>query len=174
MAEGQWYSCLAPELEAMRVTARAACHSHATLAPDRRGAVAPMLARLFANIAEDCFIEAPFHCSYGVNTSLGASVYLNAGCVILDSGPVSIGRGTMCGPGVQIYTADHHRDPAERAKGIERALPVTIGADVWVGGGAIILPGVTVGAGAIIGAGSVVTRDVMPGTCVLGNPARAR
>jgi maltose O-acetyltransferase len=75
---------------------------------------------------------------------------------------------------VQLYAADHPRDVATRRSGLELGKPVTIGADVWIGGGAIVLPGVTVGDGAIIGAGSVVTRDVAPGTTVVGNPARAR
>ena len=78
----------------------------------------------------------------------------------------------MLGPHVQIYCADHHRDPKLRGQLIERALPVNIGQDVWIGGGAIILPGVTIGDGAIVGAGSVVTKDVAPGVTVVGNPAR--
>lgn len=118
-------------------------------------------------------MEAPFHCAYGHNITLGRNVYLNAGCVILDTGPVRIGDGSMIGPAVQIYCADHHRDVEKRAAGLERALPVTLGRDVWVGGGAIVLPGVTLGDGAIVGAGAVVTRDVAAGARVAGNPARA-
>jgi len=78
----------------------------------------------------------------------------------------------MLGPAVQIYCAEHHLDPAPRAQGIEIAKPVTIGRDVWIGGGAILLAGITIGDGAIVGAGSVVTRDVPPGLTVVGNPAR--
>ena len=78
----------------------------------------------------------------------------------------------MLGPAVQIYCADHHRDPVKRAAGLEQARPVTIGEDVWIGGGAIILPGVTIGDRAIVGAGSVVTKDVPEGATVRGNPAR--
>ncbi len=76
MMSGQWYSCLDPDLEAMRATARAACHAHRIMAPEDRGAMAPSLARLLAYTGPGCFIEAPFHCSYGVNTTLGAGVYL--------------------------------------------------------------------------------------------------
>lgn len=157
----------------MRAAARVACHAHNTMQPGARGGLAPSLRQLFALVSDGCFVEAPFHCSYGVNISLGANVYLNAGCTFLDSAAVTVGSGTMCGPGVQIYTADHHRDPARRAEGIERAVPVTIGSDVWIGGSAIVLPGVTIGDAAIVGAGSVVTRDVAPGARVVGNPARA-
>ena len=103
------------------------------MAPDDRGACAPPLSALFARFGADCFVEAPFHCSYGVNLHLGDQVYLNAGCTVLDSAPVVIGDRSMLGPGVQVYCADHHRDPEKRAAGLERALPVTIEADVWIG-----------------------------------------
>ena len=76
--------------------------------------------------------------------------------------------------GVQILTADHPRDPVQRRAGLEFGRPVTIGADVWIGAGAIVLPGVSIGEGAIVGAGAVVTRDVAAGITVIGNPARAR
>lgn len=174
MAAGQWYSCLDPALAAMRQDARRACHEHRVMDPEARGPMAPALRDLFAQVGADCMVEAPFHCAYGVHITFGAGVYLNAGCVILDSAPVAIGDGTMLGPGVQIYCADHHRDPAKRRAGIERALPVAIGADVWIGGGAILMPGLTVGDGAIVGAGAVVTRDVAPGATVMGSPARPR
>ncbi|MBM9596405.1 sugar O-acetyltransferase [Rhodobacteraceae bacterium MCCB 386] len=162
-----------PELDALRVEARRAVHRHNTMEPDSRGACAPDLAALFAGIGRGVFIEAPLHVAYGRNLTLEDGVYINAGCVILDTAPVRIGRRTMLGPLVQIYCADHHRGRAERLKGLERALPVTIGSEVWIGGGAIVLPGVTIGAGAIVGAGAVVTRDVPPEGRVVGNPARA-
>ena len=117
-------------------------------------------------------IRPPFHCDYGYNISLGDGVFLNFNCVILDVVAVRIGDRTQIGPGVQILAADHPRDAATRATGLEFGRPVTIGADVWIGGGAIIVPGVTVGDGAIIGAGAVVTRDVPPGATAVGNPAR--
>ena len=172
MAAGEWYSCLDAELDALRLTAREAVHQHNTMSPAARGSMAPALRALFGAVADDVFIEAPFHCSYGINTSLGARVYLNAGCTILDSGRVTIGEGTMLGPSVQIYCAEHHKDADLRGQGLEVARPVTIGADVWIGGGAIILGGVTIGDGAIVGAGAVVTKDVPAGAVVAGNPAR--
>jgi maltose O-acetyltransferase len=172
VADGRWYSCMTPELEALRDTARQACWRHTTMDPALRGRCAPELAALFAAIGEGVFLEAPFHVAYGRNLALGDGVYINAGCVVLDTAPVRIGRRTMLGPAVQIYCADHARGLDERRRGLERALPVTIGEEVWIGGGAILLPGITVGDGAIVGAGAVVTRDVAPGVRVVGNPAR--
>lgn len=172
MRAGAWYCCLTDELEEMRRAARRAVHQHNTLAPDERGAVAPLLRSLFAEVADDAMIEAPFHCSYGVNLHLGPQVYLNAGCVVLDSAPVRIGARSMLGPGVHIYCAEHHHDPALRGQGIEIARPVTLGADVWIGGRAVIMAGVRIGDGAIVAAGAVVTRDVAAGAKVAGVPAR--
>lgn len=172
MMRGAWYDGRDPALEALRATARRAMHAHRSLPPETRGAMAPDLKALLGSVGPDCFIEAPFHASYGCNIHLGAGVYLNAGVTILDSAAVTVGDRTMIGPAAQIYCADHHRDPAHRSAGIERGLPVTIGAQVWIGGAAVILPGVTIGDGAIIAAGAVVTRDVAAGAMVRGTPAR--
>jgi maltose O-acetyltransferase len=173
MAAGAWYCCVDPELERLRARAREAVHEHNTMPPDRRGAIAPKLKQLLAEVGVDVFIEAPFHCAYGFNIRLGRGVYLNAGCAILDTAPVRIGQATMLGPQVQIYCAEHHKQARKRQAGLEIARPVEIGANVWVGGGAIILGGVRIGDDAIVGAGAVVTRDVAPGATVVGNPARA-
>lgn len=171
MASGDWYTCLDDELDALRATARAACHQHNTCHPENRGAMAPDLAQLLRH--PDAMIEAPFHCAYGINIQLGPQTYLNAGCTILDCATVSIGAQSQLGPNVQIYCAEHHKDPVKRCvDGLEIAKPVTIGDRVWIGGGAIVLAGVTIGDGAVIGAGSVVTRDVAAGQVVVGNPAR--
>ena len=123
-------------------------------------------------LGKGSMIRPPFHCDYGTNIRIGAGVFVNFNCVILDVVEVRIGDGVQIGPCVQILTADHPRDPAERATGIEWGRSVTIRRNVWIGGGAILLPGVTIGDDALIGAGSVVTRDVPPGATVVGNPAR--
>ena len=123
-------------------------------------------------VGDGAVIRPPFHCDYGYNISLGKGVFLNFNCVILDVVKVTIGDGTQIGPGVQILTADHPRDPVQRRAGLEFGRPIAIGANVWIGGGALILPGVTVGDDVIIGAGAVVTREVRAGATVVGNPAR--
>ncbi len=174
IADGRWYSCATPELGALRDDARQACWRHATMDSAQRGACAPELAALFAAFGEGAFIEAPFHTAYGRNITLGDEVYINAHCVILDTAPVRIGRRAMLGPAVQIYCADHAHGIEERRLGLERALPVSIGEEAWIGGGAILLPGISVGDGAVVGAGAVVTRNVAPGTLVVGIPARPK
>lgn len=133
---------------------------------------APLLAQLLAAAGPGSVIRPPFFCDYGYNIHLGQGVFLNFNCVLLDVTTIEIGDRTQIGPAVQIYAADHPRDPEARRAGLENGRPVRIGANVWIGGGAIILPGVTIGDDAIIGAGSVVTRDVPTGATVVGNPAR--
>lgn len=133
-----------------------------------------LLRERLAAVGTGSVVRPPFHCDYGYNIRLGEGVFLNFNCVVLDVVEVRIGDGTQIGPGVQILTADHPRDPAERATGVEWGRPVAIGRNVWIGGGAIVLAGVTIGDDAVIGAGSVVTRDVPPGATVVGNPARRR
>ena len=117
-------------------------------------------------------IRPPFYVDYGTEIRFGEGVFVNYGCVILDVARVTIGDRVQIGPYVQILTADHPRDAAERATGAEWGRPIAIGDDAWIGGGAILLPGVNIGAGAIVAAGAVVTRDVAPGSTVGGNPAR--
>jgi len=133
-----------------------------------------LLCERLGHVGKDAVIRPPFFCDYGTNISLGDGVFLNFNCVILDVVEVTIGDRTQIGPAVQIYAADHPRDPETRRSGLEFGRPVRIGSDVWIGGGAILLPGVTIGDGAVIGAGSVVTRDVAAGVTVAGNPARPR
>ena len=133
-----------------------------------------LLVERLAAVGEGAVIRPPFQCDYGFNIRLGVGVFLNVNCVILDVVPVTIGPRTQIGPGVQILAADHPRDPAVRASGLEFGRPVWIGRNVWIGAGAILLPGVSIGDDALIGAGSVVTRDVPAGTTAFGNPARVR
>ena len=133
-----------------------------------------LLEERFASVGEDALIRPPFFCDYGHNITLGRGAFLNFNCVILDVEPVMIGEGTAIGPAVQILASDHPRDPELRRQKVRSGRPVTIGRNVWVGGGAIILPGITIGDDAIVGAGSIVTRDVPAGATVVGNPARQR
>jgi maltose O-acetyltransferase len=133
-----------------------------------------LLRERLGHVGKDAVIRPPFFCDYGYNIRLGDGVFLNFNCVILDVVEVTIGDRTQIGPAVQIYAADHPRDAETRRAGLEFGRPVRIGSDVWIGGGAILLPGVTIGDGAVIGAGSVVTRNVAPHVTVAGNPARPR
>ena len=172
MLAGEFYHAGDAELQADAARAKAwmARYNASMAAPaDERGR---LLRELLASVGDGAVVRPPFFCDYGYNIRLGDGVFLNFNCVILDVVEVTIGDRTQIGPAVQIYAADHPRDAETRKTGLEFGRPVRIGSDVWIGGGAIILPGVTIGDGALVGAGSVVTRDVAPGQTVAGNPAR--
>lgn len=174
MLAGELYNAADTELQADQAAAAdwmARYNASAAQPPAQRHA---LLVERLADVGEGAVIRPPFHCDYGYNIRLGAGVFLNFNCVILDVCEVSIGEGTQVGPAVQFYAADHPRDAAGRASGLEFGRPIRIGRNVWIGGGAIILPGVSIGDDAVIGAGAVVTRDVPAGATVLGNPARVR
>ena len=173
MLAGALYRADDPELaaDAARAFAWMARYNAAFAAPPAQRLA--FLRELLGAAGDGAVIRSPFHCDYGFNIRLGRGAFLNFGCVILDICTVMIGDATQIGPGVQILAADHPRDPAQRRALLEFGQPVTIGANVWIGGGAILLPGVTIGDDAIIGAGSIVTRDVAAGATVAGNPARA-
>ena len=174
MLAGELYDAGAPEIQAeLAATHKWLARYNASLdmAPSERR---KLLVERLAAVGDGAVVRPPFHCDYGFNIRLGAGVFLNFNCVILDVVEVTIGDRTQIGPGVQILTADHPRNPAARASGLEFGRPVRVGRNVWIGAGAIILPGVSIGDDALIGAGSVVTRDVPAGATVFGNPARPR
>ncbi len=130
------------------------------------------LEALLGHIGKGTQVKSPFTCDYGVQISIGGNGFVNYGCVFLDCNLIRIGEDAQIGPGVHIYTAFHPLDPELRRSGLEAAKPVSIGNNVWLGGGCIVCPGVTIGDNSVIGAGSVVVRDV-PANCVaVGNPCR--
>jgi maltose O-acetyltransferase len=171
MLAGEDYDPLDPELDAARRKARELCWRLNQSHEDDKVTRSDILAELFGK-ATDAWIQPPFYCDYGSNIALGRKVFFNFNCVVLDVAPVSIGDHVLFGPAVQIYTAMHPLDAARRRGGLESGKPVVIGADVWVGGGAIVCPGVEIGARSIIGAGSVVTRNIRADVFAAGNPCR--
>ncbi|MCP3099075.1 sugar O-acetyltransferase [Myxococcus sp. K15C18031901] len=172
MLAGELYLCNDPELVAARARARRLLRAFNDTLMEDAAPRRTLLGQLIGELGEGVYIEPPFHCDYGAFIRLGARVYMNFQCVILDCNRVTIGDDVAFGPNVHVYAATHPLDADERIKGPELAKPVAIGAKTWVGGGSIILPGVTIGEGVTIGAGSVVTRDVPPYVLAAGNPCR--
>lgn len=172
MLAGEIYAPGCPELTADSTRAKAWMDRFNARLSMPRAKRQAMLREIFASVGDGAFVRPPFHCDYGYNIHLGRGAFLNFGCVVLDVVEVSIGELTQIGPGVQLLTPDHPRDPEERRQGFEFGRPIRIGRNAWIGGGALVMPGITIGDDAIVGAGAVVTRDVAPGATVGGNPAR--
>src|SRR5213082_1359301 len=171
MLAGELYDPLDPELARARDRARDLCQDlNATREADQQ-ARRRILRELFGKGGDSVWMQPPFFCDYGTNILLGERVFFNFNCVVLDVCRVTVGEFTLFGPAVQVYTATHPMN-ADLRRSQESGKPITIGSDVWVGGGAIICPGVTIGSRAVIGAGSVVTRDVPAGVFAAGNPCR--
>jgi maltose O-acetyltransferase len=171
MLAGELYDPFDPELVYARERARDLCQAlnatrEAQVEERRR-----ILRDLFGLGGDTVWMQPPFFCDYGSNIELGERVFFNFNCIVLDVCSVRIGSFSLFGPAVQIYTPMHPFNARERRQQ-EYGKPVDIGSDVWVGGGAIILPGVRIGSGAVIGAGSVVTRDVPDRMFAAGNPCR--
>ena len=132
-----------------------------------------MLKEMLRSCGDGCYIEPPFHANLGCfNVSLGSYVYVNFNLTLTDDGAITVGDRVMIGPNVTIVTACHPISPDLRAKGLQYNLPVTINDNVWIGAGAIILPGVTIGENSVIGAGSVVTKDIPANVVAVGNPCK--
>lgn len=172
MLAGELYYAADAELVTERLRARYMTRLYNATTEQEQQRRSQLLREWFGTVGSSIEIEPPFYCDYGYNIHAGDGFFMNFGCVILDCCPVHIGNKVLCGPSVQIYTATHPTDPEARLSGLEFAIPVHIGNNVWIGGGAIICPGVTIGDNTTIAAGSVVVKDIPAGVVAGGNPCR--
>ncbi len=180
---GEWYDCHNPVFLEHKNNARKLLKKYHSLEYTQKEEKNEILKQLFESIGENVSVGLPFICDYGCNISLGSNVSVNMNCTFVDCNKIKIGNNVLIASNVQIYTATHPVELADRLTPDWNpdsgeyfcrtyALPVTIGDGCWIGGGVIILPGVTIGKGTVIGAGSVVTKDI-PDNCVaVGNPCR--
>jgi maltose O-acetyltransferase len=171
MLRGELYDPLDEELLNDRKKAKELCREFNLIETDKTYRKKEILKELFGK-EYNCFIEPNFFCDYGYNITLGQNFYANHNCIILDVNKVTIGDNVMLGPNVQLYTATHPLTYEKRNAGRELGLPITIGDNVWIGGGTIINPDVTIGENAVIGAGSVVTKDIPADVFAAGNPCK--
>jgi maltose O-acetyltransferase len=171
MLAGEFYDVLDAELIAARANVRELCTKRNATSETEAQLRTKLCKLIFGKGGDTVWMQPPFFCDYGVNIELGERVYFNFNCIILDVCPVSIGDYCYFGPAVQILTAMHPLDAKLRRK-LEYGKPVSIGSDVWVGAGALILPGVSIGSESVIGAGSVVARDIPDRVIAVGNPCR--
>ncbi|MGW3017824.1 sugar O-acetyltransferase [Streptomyces longwoodensis] len=172
MRAGDLYIADDPEIARRQQEAvRLASRYQAAYAEDADTA-RPLLARLLGALGEEAHVRPPLYVDYGSNLRIGARTFVNYNLTALDVADIVIGADCQIGPNVQLLTPTHPLEPGPRRDKLEAARPITIGDNVWLGGGAIVLPGVTIGHNSVIGAGSVVTKDVPPNVVAVGNPAR--
>jgi maltose O-acetyltransferase len=172
MAAGDLYIAIDPELGELSSAALDLMAAYNATSVRQQPLRRRLLEQLLGSIGEDTEIRPPFHVDYGRHITIGARCFANFGLVALDVAPITIGDDVQFGPNVQLLTPTHPLDAGLRRDKWEAAQPIVIGDNVWVGGGAIVLPGVTIGANTVVGAGAVVTKDLPANVVALGNPAR--
>lgn len=172
MLQGKLYYATDPELRREHVNAKRLCRLLNQTLEDQWDQRKELVQQIFGSAGENSYIEPPFHCDYGIHTTVGKNFYANYGCCILDVCKVTIGDDVMFAPNVGIYAACHPIDPTVRASGLECGKPITIGDRVWIGGHSCVCPGVTIGSNVVIGAGSVVCKDIPDNVVAAGNPCR--
>ena len=172
MLAGHVYDAADPELMRHIVDCHDALYDYNALRPSQLAERTVLIKSILGRTGEEININQPFRCDYGCNISVGERFFANFNLVVLDEARVTIGDDCFIGPNVSIYTACHSTDVEERNSRREWARPVTIGNNVWIGGGTTILPGVTIGHNVTIGAGSVVVRDIPDNSVAVGNPCR--
>ena len=148
------------------------CFKFNNTLPSKREKRRKLFKKIVGKCGDNVTVESPFWCDYGYNIEIGENFYANHNTVILDCAKVKFGDNIFIAPNCGFYTAGHPIDYERRNQGLEYALPITIGDNVWIGGGVQIMPGVTIGSNVVIGGGSVVCKDI-PSDCVaVGNPCR--
>lgn len=172
MEAGDLYLAEDAELAAASQRAIMQAHRYGQLWPEDRDAAEVLLAQLIGSLGEDVEIRPPLFVDYGRYITVGARTFINYNFTALDVAPITIGTDVMIGPNVQLLTPTHPLDPGLRRDKLEAAKPITIGDNVWLGGGVTVLPGVTIGENTVVGAGAVVTRDLPANVVAVGNPAR--
>jgi len=172
MLAGELYLADDPEIARELDRAASLTHQLNNMDPTDAAARRKLLTELLGAFGEGSEIRPPLRCDYGYQTFIGARCFVNFGLISLDVAAVTIGDDVMIGPNVQLLTATHPVAAGLRRSKWEAAKPITIGDNVWLGGGVIVCPGVTIGANTVVGAGSVVLRDLPPDVVAVGNPAR--
>jgi len=172
MLDGELYDAGDAELAAGRSKARKLFTQYNALGYDDKAGKKDILRELLGDFKNSIDIQSPFYCDYGFNIFAGDNLFLNFNCIILDCARVTFGDNVFLAPNVQLYTAYHPVIASERIKGPEYAAPITIGNNVWLGGGVIICPGVTIGDNTTIGAGSVVIKNMPANVVAAGNPCK--
>ena len=170
MLLGKWYDATDQELVKQRLNAKDLCFELNQIKPSNLEKRNSIINKLLGYQPDNLELLSPFTCDYGNNIVLGKNVFINSNCYFMDGAKITVGDNVFIGPSCGFYTANHPLDYQTRNQGIEQALPILIGNNVWLGGNVIVLPGVKIGDGCVIGAGSVVTKDIEANSVATGIP----
>lgn len=172
MLLGKWYDATDQELVKQRLNAKGLCFELNQIKPSNLEKRNSIINKLLGYQPDNLELLSPFTCDYGNNIVLGKNVFINSNCYFMDGAKITVGDNVFIGPSCGFYTANHPLDYQTRNQGIEQALPILIGNNVWLGGNVIVLPGVKIGDGCVIGAGSVVTKDIEANSIATGVPCK--
>ena len=172
MLLGKWYDATDQELVKQRLNAKDLCFELNQIKPSNLEKRNSIINKLLGYHPDNLELLSPFTCDYGNNIVLGKNVFINSNCYFMDGAKITVGDNVFIGPSCGFYTANHPLDYQTRNQGIEQALPILIGNNVWLGGNVIVLPGVEIGDGCVIGAGSVVTKDIEANSIATGVPCK--
>ncbi|WP_285959253.1 sugar O-acetyltransferase [Thomasclavelia spiroformis] len=172
MLLGKWYDATDQELVKQRLNAKDLCFELNQIRPSNLEKRNSIINKLLGYQPDNLELLSPFTCDYGNNIVLGKNVFINSNCYFMDGAKITVGDNVFIGPSCGFYTANHPLDYQTRNQGIEQALPISIGNNVWLGGNVIVLPGVKIGDGCVIGVGSVVTKDIEANSIATGVPCK--
>ena len=173
-AAGRLYDTTIPEREEEHLKCADLCYEYNHTRPSDMAAREAIIRKLFGKVGVNPYVEPNIFCGLGTNIQVGDNFFANNNCIFVDPGKITFGDNVFIGPNCGFFTAHHPIDAQMRNQLLEYAKPITVGDDVWIGGGTVITPGVTIGSDVVIGAGSVVTKDIPDHVVAYGNPCKVQ
>ena len=172
LKDGELYDYTDPEVRAAHIRAVELCDEYNETKRTETEKRERILRELFGSLGENALIEKNIRIDYGFNVHAGDNFFCNYDCVFLDCAPITFGNNVFIAPQCGFYAVNHPLEADLRNSGVETGVPITVGDDVWIGGGVKVMPGVTIGSNVVIGGGSVVVKDIPSDSLAVGNPAR--
>ena len=169
---GLMYDTTFPGREASHLKCADLCRKYNRTRPSNMKRREKLIRKLFGKVGANPYVEPNIFCGFGWNIEVGDNFFANNNCIFVDPGKITFGNNVFIGPSCGFYTAHHAIHPEPRNRLLEKALPITVGDNVWIGGGTVVTPGTKIGSNVVIGAGSVVVKDIPDNCIAFGNPCK--